>query len=61
MKFTLSFDMDNAAFEGDNAGTEAARILRQVAAGVENGATEGKARDLNGNTVGSWEVEGIED
>lgn len=53
---TLSFDTDSAAF-ADNAGpAEAARILRNVAARLERGATDGVLRDINGNRVGSWSV-----
>lgn len=59
MKFTLEIDMDNAAFED---GYELSRILNEVAydhSGVTNdsGFTgEGFIRDINGNTVGRWEI-----
>jgi hypothetical protein len=56
MKFTLEIQCDNAAFENDPA-KEVARILREVAKQV--GAYPAfpsvcKARDLNGNTVGTY-------
>jgi hypothetical protein len=61
--FTLKINTANAAF--DNEGAEIARILRQLAdsfaaypasasRGVEK--TEGTLRDINGNTVGKWEL-----
>lgn len=58
MKFTLSFDMDNAAFEAPAA--EVARILDTVAdkvlnQGVDDGVG-GLIYDVNGNRVGVWEV-----
>jgi hypothetical protein len=59
MTFTLTVDLDNAAF--DEPG-ELARILRKAAHQVEDeGSRFGSpvvcpVRDVNGNTVGSWEV-----
>jgi hypothetical protein len=59
MKLTITFNMDNAAFE-DNSGTEAARILRKLAARIDGEeCTVGDVMpciDLNGNNVGSAEV-----
>jgi hypothetical protein len=58
MKFTLTFDMDNAAFEEPAA--EVARILERIAdkvawEGVDDGVG-GPILDVNGSRVGSWEV-----
>jgi hypothetical protein len=55
MKFEMSFDMDNAAFE-DQPATEAGRIINQTARKLMNGETEGKVRDINGNIIGQWSV-----
>lgn len=55
--FKLTIDTGNAAFEDEGKGCEIARILRAIADKVENGAESGKAVDLNGNTVGRFEVE----
>jgi hypothetical protein len=52
--FTLSFRTDNAAFAEDFPGLEAARILTEIAWQLRNGATEGHARDANGNRVGDF-------
>lgn len=52
-RFTLTIDIDNAAFDPDPT-AELARILRQTAARVEAGATNGAARDINGNRVGTF-------
>lgn len=56
MRFTLSFDMDNAAFH-DGANTETTRLLREVADDIElDGADCGELRDINGNNVGLWAI-----
>jgi hypothetical protein len=57
MNLTLKMDMDNAAFE-DTPASEAARILRDVAALMEFGEESGNLRDVNGNKVGTWRVKG---
>jgi hypothetical protein len=53
-KFNLTMDCDNASFEPD-AGYEISRILHKIAIDVANGDTDGKVRDLNGDTVCQWE------
>lgn len=53
MKFTLSFDCENAAFS-DDAALEIARILREIANRVENGTSGGTIRDINGNLIGKY-------
>lgn len=54
--FTLKLETGNAAFD-DAAPAEIARILRDTAARIEfKGDTGGKLRDINGNTVGEWEL-----
>lgn len=54
--FKLEIDTGNAAFDYGDKGYEIARILRDIAAKVENGADSGSVRDLNGNKVGTFEV-----
>lgn len=61
MELRLSLEMDNAAFASTmGRGHEVARILRRLAGQVEadglRHGDEGKLRDVNGNTVGRWEV-----
>jgi len=51
----LSFDTGNAAF-AESGPYEAARILRDIAARIENGKRSGKVFDLNGNSIGQWSV-----
>lgn len=53
--FTVKFDTENAAFE-ENPEEETASVLRRIADDVRNGATEGVARDSNGNTIGRWSL-----
>ena len=57
MKLTLIISMDNAAFDQD-AGKEAARILRAAADGVEMGCIRSSLFDTNGNTVGKFHIVG---
>ena len=61
MKFNLTCDLDNAAFNDDPSGLELARILHTVINKVEDlqeldTDAYGKVRDLNGNTICSWGV-----
>jgi hypothetical protein len=66
-KFTVAFCTDNAAFEGDSAGYEIARILRELADRVEDsGLVDGvvqRIRDINGARVGyaAYEADGAEE
>ena len=58
MTFTCTIRMDNEAF-GDFPGEELARILRRLAAAMdETDASEdrGKLHDINGNTVGEYSI-----
>jgi len=56
VKFTLTIDMDNAAFDEDER-AEAARILAvacdQLTARLDD---ERGCYDVNGNNVGHWEI-----
>jgi hypothetical protein len=57
-KFTLTINTDNAAFEDADRNTELARILRKTAKALESYRfiKGDNVRDLNGNTVGHWEL-----
>ncbi len=55
MELKLNIKMDNAAF-GAYPNDEAARILKAIALEVQYGATDGSARDINGNAVGVWVI-----
>lgn len=58
-RLTVDVYADGAAFDsytdGDMSG-ELARILRDLAARVEAGATGGVVRDVNGNRVGGFDI-----
>lgn len=58
MAFTLNIKTGNAAFEGEDARYELSRILRELADELGEWGTEnsGKVMDINGNTVGAWEL-----
>lgn len=55
MSFQITMDTSNAAFT-ENDMCEVARILRDVATSLESGSENGKCRDINGNTVGTWQL-----
>lgn len=59
MTITIKLETDNAAFE-DGSGREVARILRKLAVKIQDddleALTGGKLMDVNGNSVGTWEV-----
>ena len=54
--FTLKFDTDNAAFDGDRDG-EIVRILLSTATKIESQGLSGfyeTVRDVNGNDIGRF-------
>lgn len=57
MTFKLEINCDNAAF-AVTPGIEVAAILRDIADAVEEGATEGRGIDSNGNTTGQYAFKG---
>ena len=52
----IEIETGNAAFE-DDRNMELERILRQIAERLENGEDAGRVLDINGNKVGSFEME----
>ena len=54
--FTLTIDTANDAFTGDPT-AEVARILREATRRVVIGVTEGRLKDANGNTVGTFSLD----
>ena len=58
MEFTMKFNMDNAAFDGDKW-LAASKILIDCAYKLRSdcGDTSGTLRDINGNKTGEWSIE----
>jgi hypothetical protein len=57
MRFVVTIQCDNAAFEDDPA-CEVANILRKISRAIEkDGSQEGRVADSNGNTCGSYKYE----
>lgn len=54
---TIEIETGNAAFANGNETAELARILRDTAQRIENGHTEFKLYDYDGNRVGYCEYE----
>jgi hypothetical protein len=52
-RFTLTVELGNAAMSTPE---DVADALREVADALEAGASSGIVRDVNGNTVGRWEL-----
>lgn len=55
MKITINIKTSNAAFEED-IHEETGRIITAVAIGIDNGRSEGRCIDSNGNIVGDWSI-----
>jgi hypothetical protein len=59
-EFHLQIDLGNEAFDSpDKRRTETARIVREIAGKVADGATGGVAFDFNGNKVGKWHLDPV--
>lgn len=56
MEFTLNFNVDNAAFDGDPE-FEIKRQLETVVYHVDHGRTSAGLYDVNGNRIGRFEIE----
>ena len=54
-KFTLEFKMD-AGFD-ENPEFEIIKILSRISARLEDGQTFGNIADINGNVIGTWEID----
>lgn len=51
----IKFNTSGQAFE-DYGNEEVKRILEEIIVKVKNGRTEGKILDVNGNSIGEWEL-----
>lgn len=56
MEFTLSINMDNAAFKNIPE-MVLADMLEKVGQRIERGATFGSIKDFNGNKVGTFDID----
>lgn len=62
MKITIELATDNASFETESEYQfEVTRILKAIASKIANGLEYCKIRDLNGNTIGFYQVEDMPD
>ena len=51
MRFVISIETDNEAFESP---AQLSALLREIAHRIDNGEAAGSLRDRNGNTVGAF-------
>lgn len=51
----IKFNTSGQAFE-DYGDKEVERILEQIIQKVKSGHSEGKILDINGNTIGEWQI-----
>jgi len=61
MRFVLTMDCGNAAFDDEMRDVEIARILRETATKIEEGDSlvpSWSLYDINGNNVGTAEIRG---
>jgi hypothetical protein len=56
-RFKMHVDLGNAAFDDGMLATELGRIVRDVAEAIEEGVDGESIRDVNGNTVGRWDID----
>lgn len=59
-QLSITIDLDNDAFEPDNASDEVARVLATIASRFDEARASGKwlnAHDINGNPVGKFKVD----
>jgi hypothetical protein len=62
MRITIELATANASFETESDYQfEITRILNAITSKVANGLEYCKIRDLNGNTIGFYQVEGMPD
>jgi len=54
VRFTLTLESSNVAFDEGDGTVEVARILRETAAKLEADKFDGRLADVNGNTVGDF-------
>lgn len=61
MKFSMQFDLDNAAFDAREAGLVGGiqDVLNDINRKVGHGLTEGDVCDHNGNKIGAWAIDGL--
>jgi hypothetical protein len=59
-KFHMQLDLENDAFAGNNT-NEIQRLLECVVGYIDYGMRGGSLRDINGNKVGHWALEGFEE
>jgi hypothetical protein len=59
MKFVLTINCDNAAFDGEGLWSTIGAILGTAADQVEEGMGANKIRDINGNLIGEFHLEGL--
>jgi len=51
----IEFSTDNAAFD-EEPQEEMGDIIHNISKKVREGIVEGSIKDINGNTIGHWEV-----
>ena len=62
MQFEIAFNLDNAAFDDCAQSYEIARILHELANGLDEGAYDltydkyRNVKDINGNIIGTWRI-----
>ena len=57
MRFIMELDLDNAVFDAETPALELARIFGEVTAKIANDVVGAEVIiDLNGNTIGQYEI-----
>ena len=58
MKLNINIiEWENDAFQDGNSDRDVGRIYQRIYERINNGETSGKILDVNGNAVGTWNVD----
>ena len=57
MEFKVKINVDNAAYQDQAIQYQLIDNLKDVIAKLEDGCDWGIVKDVNGNTVGDWDIE----
>lgn len=56
MEFTVSIKVDNDAYQSQAIQYQLIDNLKDIIKGLEDGRDWGTIKDINGNTVGNWDL-----
>jgi hypothetical protein len=61
MEFTVKINVDNAAYEDQDIQYQLIENLKDIIDRLEHSCDWGTVKDVNGNTVGRWSLDFVEE